>query len=83
MNAYNLKDYDYHLPPELIAQEPLNQRDQSRMLLLNRGDGTIRHDRFDNFPSCLEKGDLLVLNNTKVIPARLTGNLDKGGGEAN
>lgn len=82
MNAYNLKDYDYHLPPELIAQEPLNQRDQSRMLLLNRGDGTIRHDRFDNFPSCLEKGDLLVLNNTKVIPARLTGNLDKGGGEA-
>ncbi len=73
MEYSRLSDYDYRLPAELIAQTPLEQRDQSRMLVLNRQDGSREHTIFKNLPDYLETGDLLVLNNTKVIPARLTG----------
>jgi S-adenosylmethionine:tRNA ribosyltransferase-isomerase len=79
LNEYQLKDYEYHLPQELIAQEPLEQRDSSRMLVLDRQDQSIRHDRFNNFTTFLNSGDLLVLNNTKVIPARLNGSIEKSG----
>ena len=79
MKEYQLKDYEYHLPQELIAQEPLEQRDSSRMLVLNRQAQHIRHDRFNNFASHLTSGDLLVLNNTKVIPARLNGIIEQSG----
>jgi S-adenosylmethionine:tRNA ribosyltransferase-isomerase len=82
LKVYNLSDYDYNLPSELIAQEPLEQRDQSRMLFLKRREGVIRHEKFGSFPYLLKEGDLLILNNTKVIPARLTGILEKDGNAA-
>lgn len=67
-------DFDYHLPEELIASRPLDQREGSRMLVVHRDTGLIEHKMFTDFPSYLSKGDLLMLNNTKVIPARLFSN---------
>ena len=64
-------DFDYHLPEELIAQQPLADRAASRMMVVNRATGEIRHDRFSNLAGHLQPGDLLVLNDTKVIPARI------------
>lgn len=76
MKHGKLTDYDYHLPEELIAQKPLENRDQSRMMILNKDNGLITHSTFNQFPTLLEEGDLLILNNTKVIPARLVGRID-------
>jgi S-adenosylmethionine:tRNA ribosyltransferase-isomerase len=64
-------DFDYHLPPELIAQEPLADRAASRMMVVNRAASEIHHDHFRNLGQHLHTGDLLVLNDTKVIPARI------------
>lgn len=64
-------DFDYHLPGELIAQQPLADRAASRMMVVNRATGEIRHDQFRNLAAYLRDGDLLVLNDTKVIPARI------------
>ncbi len=75
MKYSKLSDYDYHLPPELIAQEPLAERDKSRMLVLNRHSASREHTTFDQLHNYLQEGDLLVLNNTKVIPARLSGKI--------
>ena len=66
-------DFDYFLPEELIAQTPLKQRDHSRLLVLDKNTGEIIHERFDNIINYLTKDDVLVINNTKVIPARLIG----------
>jgi len=66
-------DFDYPLPPELIAQTPLPQRDQSRLLVLDRPTEKISHRLFSDLPEYLGPGDVLVLNNSKVIPARLRG----------
>ena len=66
-------DFDYHLPPELIAQEALADRAASRMMVINRATGGISHDHFRNLGEYLQTGDVLVLNDTKVIPARLSG----------
>ena len=66
-------DFDYELPPELIAQAPVPQRDQSRLLVLHRGSGRVEHRRFSDLPEYLRPGDVLVLNNSRVIPARLRG----------
>jgi S-adenosylmethionine:tRNA ribosyltransferase-isomerase len=71
--AMRLTDFDYYLPPELIAQRPLEHRDQSRMMVVERGTGKISHHVFREFPGLLSPRDLLVLNNTKVFPARLLG----------
>jgi S-adenosylmethionine:tRNA ribosyltransferase-isomerase len=71
-------DFDYHLPKELIAFYPLAHRERSRLMVLRRGDGEIGHRRFYELPDLLKEGDLLVLNNTKVIPARLFGKLNNG-----
>ncbi|MFC2163925.1 tRNA preQ1(34) S-adenosylmethionine ribosyltransferase-isomerase QueA [Acidobacteriota bacterium] len=68
-----VSDFDYHLPQELIAQKPLPRRDSSRMMVLNRKTGDIIHSQFQHFPDHLHKGDVLVLNNSKVIPARVWG----------
>ena len=65
------KDFDYHLPDELIAARPLEDRSASRMMVVDRVKGRIEHRRFTEFPSFLNPDDLLVLNDTKVIPARL------------
>ena len=73
-----LKDFYYHLPDELIAQHPHEQRDGSRMLKLERRSGKIEDSIFSRLPDCLEKGDALVINNSKVIPARLFGKKSTG-----
>lgn len=75
MEKIKLSDYDYTLPPELIAQEPLDQRDSSRMLVLDRSSGNVEHNYFNCLPDKLQPGDLLVMNNTRVIPARLIGRI--------
>ena len=64
-------DFDYELPPEFIAQTPVEPRDASRLLVLNRESGTLSHHHFRDLGSFLQPGDLLVLNETRVIPARL------------
>jgi S-adenosylmethionine:tRNA ribosyltransferase-isomerase len=69
----HLTEFDYELPPELIAQEPLPERDISRMLVLDRIAGTWRDNSFAEFPTFFSKGDIIVLNNTRVFPARLIG----------
>jgi len=76
-----ISDFDYELPRELIAQEPLPERDASRLLVLDRGSGAIAHRRFRDLPELLDPGDLLVLNRSRVFPARLLGRR-VGGGEA-
>jgi S-adenosylmethionine:tRNA ribosyltransferase-isomerase len=75
-----LSDFDYILPKELIAQYPLKERDSARLLVLNRKKGTVEHRIFRDIVDYLGKDDLLVLNNTKVLPSRLTG-LRKTGGK--
>jgi S-adenosylmethionine:tRNA ribosyltransferase-isomerase len=72
-------DFDYNLPKELIAQQPLVRRDASRMLVLERKTGKVHDARFGDIGQWLKRGDLLVLNNTKVIPARVFGRLPTGG----
>ncbi|MBI5386074.1 MAG: tRNA preQ1(34) S-adenosylmethionine ribosyltransferase-isomerase QueA [Verrucomicrobia bacterium] len=74
-------DFDYPLPPELIAQEPAPQRDQSRLLVLHRSDGRMEHRHFTDLPGHLRAGDVLVLNDSRVIPARLRGKNARTGGE--
>ena len=69
----NLNDFDYELPEELIAQTPLKERASSRLLVLNKNTGEVEHYHFSDIVSFLDKGDTLVLNDTKVIPARLIG----------
>jgi S-adenosylmethionine:tRNA ribosyltransferase-isomerase len=63
-------DFDYHLPPELIASEPLPERSASRMLVVHRDSGDLEHRLFSDLPTFLRPDDLLVLNNTRVVPAR-------------
>lgn len=73
MIVVKLSDFDYDLPQELIAQTPIEKRDASRLMLLDKNTGDIRHKHFRDIIEELNKGDVLVLNNTKVIPARLIG----------
>jgi S-adenosylmethionine:tRNA ribosyltransferase-isomerase len=68
-----VSDFDYELPAELIAQHPLPHRDDSRMMAVDRKTGAVRHGRFREFSGLLGAGDVLVLNDTKVLPARLWG----------
>ena len=66
-------DFDYNLPEELIAQTPIKDRDKSRLLIMDRKTGDLTHETFCNIINYLNKGDVLVINNTKVLPARLIG----------
>ncbi len=72
-------DFDYNLPEELIAHEPADKRDESRLMVLERRDSSIQHKKFHDVIGFLRPGDLLVLNDTKVIPARLFGEKVGGG----
>ncbi len=72
-------DFDYTLPPELIAQQPLPDRAAARMLVLDRASGIVHHQQFTAFPQHLRPGEVLILNDTKVIPARLIGRKPTGG----
>ncbi|MGC9006971.1 MAG: tRNA preQ1(34) S-adenosylmethionine ribosyltransferase-isomerase QueA, partial [Sulfurihydrogenibium sp.] len=74
-----LSDFDYHLPKELIAKYPVEPRDSCRLMVLDRKNQTIEHRIFRDIVDYLKEGDLLVLNDTKVIPARLIGKKEKTG----
>ncbi|WP_175990898.1 tRNA preQ1(34) S-adenosylmethionine ribosyltransferase-isomerase QueA [Bacillus sp. Marseille-Q1617] len=69
----NVEDFDFHLPEELIAQTPLEHRSESRLMVLDKEDGSIEHYRFKHIVDFLKEGDCLVLNDTRVLPARLFG----------
>ena len=75
----NTSDFNYTLPPELIAQRPLTQRDASRLMVLNRAEETITHQTFTDVLDYFQRGDVLVANNSRVIPARLYGRKPTGG----
>ena len=74
-------DFDFELPPELIAQHPAQRRELSRMLVVRRREGTLEHRHFFDLSQYLNKGDLLVVNNTRVIPARIFGRKPATGGK--
>ncbi|HDY90485.1 MAG TPA: tRNA preQ1(34) S-adenosylmethionine ribosyltransferase-isomerase QueA, partial [bacterium] len=76
----NLNDYDYNLPVEKIAQKPTEHRDKSRLMVIDIGRDSISHRTFSDLPELLHKGDLLVINDTKVFAARLTGKKETTGG---
>lgn len=68
-----LSEFDFYLPQELIAQHPVEPRDSSRLMVIHRAQGEIEHHTFHELPNLLQAGDVLVVNNTRVIPARLIG----------
>ena len=76
----NVSEFDFDLPDELVAQEPPPERGTSRLLVLNRATGAVEHTRFTDLPRLLHAGDLLVLNDTRVFPARLLGSRVPSGG---
>ena len=78
MKELKVADFDYELPEELIAQTPIKKRDESRLMILNRKEQTIEHKVFKDIIDYLKSGDVLVRNNTKVIPARLYGKKETG-----
>ena len=73
-----VSDFDYDLPKELIAQTPISKRDEARLMVLDRSKKTIEHKKFKDIVEYLNPGDVLVRNNTKVIPARLYGKKETG-----
>lgn len=73
-----ISEFNFNLPEELIAQEPLEKRESSRMLVVNRAENNFSDARFFDFPKFLKKGDVVVLNNTKVFPARIYGKTETG-----
>ena len=75
----DVKDFYYDLPEELIAQDPLEKRDESRLMVIHRDSGEIEHRRFHDIIEYLNAGDCLVINDTKVIPARLLGEKEETG----
>ncbi len=79
MTPLDLADFDYALPPERIAQEPAPERDGARLLVLERKSGRVAHRRVRDLPGELAPGDLLVVNETRVLPARLRGHKETGG----
>ncbi len=76
---FNIEDYNYELPEDLIAQVPARTRDSSRLLYIRRDEGSVSDHHFFDLPRLLEPGDLLVINNTRVVPARLFGHKASGG----
>src|SRR5271170_3540273 len=77
----HIDQFDYDLPPHLIAQHPAPQRDHSRLLVLRRGGAVVAHRLFLDLPDLLNRGDLLILNDTRVLPARLLGRRGSTGGK--
>src|SRR5690242_2422957 len=74
-----LSDFDFHLPPDLIAQKPASQRDASPLMPVDGRTGALGEMSFSSIAALFREGDLLVLNDTRVIPARLKGNKESGG----
>ncbi len=78
-DIYSLASYQYHLPEKLIAQHPSEDRDQSRLMVFHRDSGRIEHLHFRDIHTLMEPGDCLVMNNTRVFPARIHGHRETGG----
>ncbi|MBE7076735.1 MAG: tRNA preQ1(34) S-adenosylmethionine ribosyltransferase-isomerase QueA [Clostridiales bacterium] len=78
INYTNINTYDYYLPENLIAQTPLDKRDESRLLVFDRKTKEIKHKQFKNITDFLKRGDVLVVNNTRVLPARLFAKKETG-----
>jgi S-adenosylmethionine:tRNA ribosyltransferase-isomerase len=76
---FDIEDYDYNLPEDLIAQVPAPERDQSRLMVVDRSSASVTDQRFIDLPDLLLPGDLVVVNNTRVVPARLFGHKESGG----
>ncbi len=76
---FSIEDYHYHLPEQLIAQQPIQARDQSRLLVMDRNTGVLSHQVFHELESFLSPSDVLVVNNTQVIPGRIVGKKESGG----
>ena len=74
-----LSHFNFELPDELLAEYPAEHRDESRLMVLNRKDQTIEHKTFKDVINYFDEGDVLMLNNTKVFPARMYGNTEKTG----
>src|SRR5471032_2061489 len=81
LRAMRTADFHFELPTELIAQHPANKRDESRLLVLHRNENRVEHQRFPDLLDFFRAGDVLVLNNSRVIPARLRGTNAKSGGK--
>ena len=79
MSSVKTSDFDYYLPEELIAQEPIKKRDESRLMVLDKKTGEIEHRIFHDIVDYLNDGDVLVLNDTKVMPARIIGSKEDTG----
>jgi S-adenosylmethionine:tRNA ribosyltransferase-isomerase len=80
INSLRTQDFDYDLPPELIAQKPIEPRDASRLLVVNRQNGLLENKKFSELPDFLHAGDVMVFNDSRVIPARLSGTKANTGG---
>ena len=78
--TYNIRDFDYELPQELIAQTPIEPRDASRLLVVRRDSGIFEHRHFRDVGDYLRPGDLLIANQSRVLPARLLGHRAETGG---
>src|SRR5689334_19514731 len=78
--TYNISDFDYELPQELIAQTPIEPRDASRLLVVHRDSGNFEHQHFRDIEDYLRPGDLLIANQSRVLPARLLGHRAETGG---
>lgn len=76
-----VNDFNFYLPEELIAQHPLEKRDESRLMVVDKKTGNIEHKVFKDIVDCIDQGDCLVLNNTRVLPARLIGAKESSGGK--
>jgi S-adenosylmethionine:tRNA ribosyltransferase-isomerase len=74
-----LSKFKFDLPEELLAERPAENRDESRMMVVNRKEGTIEHKMFKDIVDYLDEGDVMLMNDTKVFPARLYGNKEKTG----
>lgn len=76
---FEIEDYNYDLPQDLVAQEPAPKRDHSRLLVVDRSSASLSHNQFYDLPTLLQPGDLLVVNDTRVVPARILGHKESGG----
>lgn len=79
LNKMKLSEFDFELPEELIAKHPVENRDESRLMVINRETGEIKHELFKDIINYFDEGDVMIRNNTKVFPARLYGNKEKTG----
>jgi S-adenosylmethionine:tRNA ribosyltransferase-isomerase len=77
--AHTIQDFEYDLDPALIAQKPLDQKENARLLVVNRASGDLQHKHFYDLPGLLKNGDLLIVNDTKVLPSRLIARRQSGG----